>query len=74
MRVFVDEQPITAPEDAIVRDAVAVYDPALAEALDRRTAHVTDGVGRPIAPDQRLQPGAILRVIQSRPRTGPGEV
>jgi hypothetical protein len=70
VRVFVNERPVSVARGAKIRDAVAAFDVSLADKLTRGAAYVTDGVGRPAQPDSRIEPGAIIRVVVSAPRTG----
>lgn len=68
VRIFVNERPVEVEPGITLRDLLAREDPALADALDRGTAYVTDGVGRRIEPTIRPGPGAIFRVIRSARR------
>jgi hypothetical protein len=68
VRVFVNEQPVTVPGGAAVRDAVAALDSELAAAIALGGAYVTDGVGRPIDAATPVESGAILRVVRSARR------
>jgi hypothetical protein len=63
--VFVNERPLSVPAGSTVLAAVQALDPALAERVARRAAHVTDGRGIPVSPDEMLAPGSILRVVVS---------
>ena len=68
VRIFINEEPVDAPEGARLRDVIAANDPALAGALDAGTAYVTDGVGRPVPADEPAAQGAIYRVVRSARR------
>jgi hypothetical protein len=68
VRVFVNDRPFELPDGKTARDAIARDDPEAAGALDAGRAYVTDGVGRPIAPETPLVSGSILRLIRSAPR------
>lgn len=71
IRVFINGQPVTLESGMMIRDAVAGFDPELAAALGSGAAYVTDGVGRRIDPEARLEPGSIIRVVRSaRRRSG----
>jgi len=66
LRCFVNERGLSLAPGATVRDAVAAFDPALAERLGRAEAYVTDARGIRVAPEQPLTGGAILRVLSER--------
>lgn len=69
MRVFVNEKPVEVPRGALVRDAVAALDGALARLLDAADAYVTDATGRALdAADLVGEAGAVLRVVVSARR------
>lgn len=63
VRIFVNERPVVVVGGSIVRDAVAVYDAALATAIENGSAYVTDGVGRRLDLSARVALGDILRVV-----------
>jgi hypothetical protein len=65
LRCFVNERGLSLTPGATVRDAVAAFDPALAEAVARAEAYVTDARGIRVAPEQALASGAILRVVST---------
>jgi hypothetical protein len=65
IRCFVNERGQTVPAGATVRQAVAAFDPALAERVGQGEAYVTDARGIRVAPDHPLTGGAILRVVVS---------
>jgi hypothetical protein len=71
VRIFVDEQPVEAPAGATVAAVVSANEPDLAVALRDGRAYVTDGVGRAMAPDTPVFPGAIVRVVRSAHRSAP---
>jgi hypothetical protein len=66
LRCFVNERALSLAPGATVRDAVAAFDPALADRVARAEAYVTDGRGIRVPPEQPLTGGAILRVISAR--------
>ena len=66
--VFVNDRPVTLRAGATAADAVAGFDPDLAERLAAGAATLTDGRGIAMAADQPLFPGAIVRVIVSARR------
>ena len=72
VRIFVDEHPVEALAGSTVGAAVSANEPDLAAALRDGRAYVTDGVGRPMAPDTPVFPGAIVRVVRSARRSSPG--
>ena len=65
IRCFVNERGQTVPAGATVRQAVAVFDPALAERVGKGEAYVTDARGIRVPADHPLTGGAILRVVVS---------
>ena len=65
LRCFVNERSLALAPGATVRDAVAAFDPGLAERLAGGAAYVTDARGIRVAADHPLAGGAILRVVTS---------
>jgi hypothetical protein len=65
VRVFVNERAVDVPPGTDLHGAIAVLDPALAEALVDGRAYATDGVGRPVAPTEPVAAGSIIRVVVS---------
>lgn len=65
LRCFVNERGLSLTPGATVRDAVAAFDPALADRVLRAEAYVTDARGIRVAPEQVLAGGAILRVVST---------
>ena len=72
MKIFLNETPFDVPDGTTVRDAVAQFDPHLADHLAGGGAFVTDGVGREMPIDSMTFNGAIYRVVVSArtPREG----
>ena len=66
LRCFVNERALSLTPGATVREAVAAFDPVLADRVARAEAIVTDARGIRVAPEQVLTGGAILRVISAR--------
>ena len=66
LRCFVNERGLSLAPGATVQDAVAAFDPALADRLRRGEATVTDARGIRVAHEQVLAGGAILRVLPAR--------
>ena len=66
--IFVDEVPRRVAPGTPVSAAVAAGDPDLTALPAAGCADVTDGVGRPIAMDDMVFPGAIYRVVRSARR------
>jgi len=64
MEVFVNEQRVALAARSSVRDAVAVFDPVLAETVEGGQGYVTDGVGRKLELDAVVATGSILRVVK----------
>lgn len=65
VRVFIDEEAVSVPAGIPIHQAIALFDPALAAALNDGNAYLTDGVGRRLVPDTLVSGGAIIRVIRS---------
>ncbi len=65
LRCFVNERGLALTPGATVRDAVAAFDPALADRVRRAEAYVTDARGIRVPPEQVLAGGAILRVVST---------
>lgn len=72
VRIFIDEQPVEAPDGASIRAVLAERDPGLTAALDAGAAFVTDGVGRRISPETTASRGAIYRIVRSARRRPSG--
>jgi hypothetical protein len=70
IRVYVNEEPVDVPPGAPAEDALRQFDPALADAVARGAAQLTDARGLPLAPGTPLEAGAILRARQSARRSG----
>jgi hypothetical protein len=68
IRVFVNERPVEVGPGSTVLRAVRLFDADLAERVERKEAHVTDGRGIAMPVDVLLSPGAILRVVVSARR------
>lgn len=66
IRVFVNQRAVDLAPGTPVTEAVRAADPTLARALAEGVALVTDGRGLPLAPDQPLSGGSIVRVVVSR--------
>lgn len=66
--VFVNERPVRLPAGADAAAAVAAFDPTLGGRLAAGEAYLTDGRGLPLAADQVLGPGDIIRVVVSARR------
>jgi adenosine deaminase len=74
IQVFVNDRSVSVERGATVRDAVARFDRGLVDLLDRGTAFVTNGVGRPVDGGEPLgEGGAVLRVVVSA-RKGPPRI
>lgn len=69
IRIFVNERPIDVAPEQSLREIVTRGDPDLAARLADGTAYLTDGVGRPIAPETRPEAGGIFRVVRSARRS-----
>lgn len=70
--VFVNARPVLVPAGAAVREAIRQAEPALLPACEAGEATLTDGRGLPVALDERLAAGAILRVARASRRGAPG--
>ncbi len=72
VRLFVNEQVVSADDDCDILAAIAAFDASLGAALKDGRAYVTDGVGLQLNPSDRVTTGAILRVVVSARRSGSG--
>ena len=68
--VFVNARTVVVPVGAAVREAIRLAEPALLPVCEVGEAALTDGRGLPVALDDRLVAGAILRVARTS-RRGP---
>ncbi|HEY7681674.1 MAG TPA: hypothetical protein VH879_03430 [Gemmatimonadales bacterium] len=68
-----NERSYTLPAGALVRDALRAAVPELIPACESGEAFVTDGRGLPVALEDSLESGAILRAARSS-RRPPGGV
>jgi hypothetical protein len=69
LRVFIDAKGVDVPPTATALDAVAAYDPAVADAVRAGEKIVTDSRGLPIDSGSSLESGAIFRIIPRRDRS-----
>lgn len=72
IRVYVNEQGCTLPAGARVRDALAATVPELLPACATGDAVITDGRGLPVALDDPIGGGSILRALRSSRRGAAG--
>jgi hypothetical protein len=72
LRVFLNEQGLTLPLGALVRDAILAGAPDLLPALEGGEGFITDGRGLPVPLDAPLSGGAILRAARSSRRRATG--
>jgi hypothetical protein len=70
IRVYVNEEPVDVPPGAPAEEALRRFDAALADAVARGAAQLTDARGLPLAPETPLAAGAILRARHSARRGG----
>lgn len=70
LRVFVNGSGVSVPAGSTVIDAVAVADPAAAEAVRAGTRLVADSRGIPVAAETLLSGGYVMRLVSARQRTG----
>lgn len=68
MRVYVNAVPLDVPDGATALDAVRLWNAAAADAVAIGERVLADSRGLPAAPDDRLDAGAILRVLPARRR------
>lgn len=68
--VFVNARTVLVPAGAAVREAIRLAEPALLPVCEAGEATLSDGRGLPLALDDRLAAGAILRVGRAS-RRGP---
>jgi hypothetical protein len=66
LRAFVNGAALSLPRGATVLDAVRAFDPAMAADVAVGTRAVTDSRGLPVALDEPLSGGAVLRVVSAR--------
>ena len=71
LRIYLNERGYTLPAGASVRDALRAAAPELLPDAERGAAAVTDARGLPVALDDRLESGAILRAARSSRRGTP---
>lgn len=69
MRVFVNAQPVDAPDGATALDCVRQILPDEAEAVATGRRVITDSRGLPIASDSRASAGSIYRTVSNRSAT-----
>ena len=70
VRIFVNEQVVSADDGCSILSAVASCDETLGDALKNGRAYVTDGVGLELDLSDRVSTGTILRVVVSARRSG----
>jgi len=63
--IFINETLLRVRPGLAAEEAAALYDPALADALRRGSAYLTDGRGLRLSGDDPVSAGAIIRVIRS---------
>ena len=68
--VFVNERRLEVPRGATAATAAALLDPAFVVRPDAAVPVFTDARGLPVAPDEVLATGTILRVAMSARRAG----
>ena len=73
IRVFVNAAPVSVRPGSTVLEAVRVWKPAEADGLQAGSRAVTDSRGLPIALDQSLEAGAILRTLAKRDAASTGD-
>lgn len=73
VRVYVNGRGVDAPADGSPVDAVRVFDPALADAVDGGSRRITDSRGLDVVDGEPLYNGAIFRVVGNRQRAGDAE-
>lgn len=71
--IFVDGKPVPATAGQTTLDAIAAWQPEIAERLGA-TRNLTDSRGLPIDPGLPAYAGAIFRVVSARQSTAPDEI
>jgi hypothetical protein len=66
LRVFVDARGHDVPAGATALDAVRIADPAMAAEVESGDRIITDSRGLPLPAGERVESGAILRLIRNR--------
>ncbi len=66
LRVFVNGTSLFVPRGASVIDAIREFGTVEADAVEAGTRAVTDSRGLPVALDDPLGGGAVLRIVSSR--------
>ncbi len=73
MRVYVNGNPVDAPDGGTALDAVRVWSASEGDALATGERVLHDSRGLPTPPDTLLHRGAIFRVLPVRRRESPGD-
>jgi hypothetical protein len=66
VRVFVNASGLDVPAAATALDAVRAWNAEEADAVSRGARAITDSRGLPVAPEEPVYAGAILRLVGSR--------
>ncbi len=73
VRVFVNGAAVSAPRGATVIDAVRTHDASIADALVAGTRAATDSRGLPVALDEPVSGGMVLRIVSARALASNGD-
>ena len=66
MRIFINEQPVEAPDGADALSAVRGFDAGMARGIEAGAGYITDGRAIRLTGQEKLSPGDILRVVMTR--------
>jgi hypothetical protein len=73
VRAFVNGAAVSVDRGATVIDAVRAHDAAIADALVAGTRAATDSRGLPVALDEPVSGGMVLRIVSARALAGSGD-
>jgi hypothetical protein len=66
VRVYINANPVEVPSVATALEAVQVWDPAAAGAIESGHRMITDSRGLPADPKAPVHNGAIFRIVRAR--------
>ncbi len=73
VRAFVNGAAVAVARGATVIDAVRTHDATIAEALEAGTRAATDSRGLPVALNEAVTGGMVLRIVSARALAGHGD-
>ena len=68
IRLYINAAPVEVPPGSSALDAVRLWNPAAADAIDAGARRITDSRGLEAPPDAPAYTGAIFRVVAARAR------